>query len=279
VFQVRQSEVAVVTTFGKPTRPIIEPGAYVKLPWPIQKVYKFDQRIQNFEDRLTEHPTKDGHNVLTSVYLGWKITDPQAFFPKFAGADDPIADAEKVLERLLDGTKVDIVGKHSITEFLSVEEGGNKFEQIEQEMLASIQSQVKANDYGIEIEFLGLKRLGIPQPVTESVFEEMKKERAVLISQAQSEGERDAQNIRSDADRKAQELLSEASSKALEIRAQGEAQAAGSLKTYQKNPELAKFLFRLNALEGSLKDRSTLVFDQRTPPFGLFSEVTTNLLK
>ena len=27
VFQVRKSEVAVVTTFGKPTRPITEPGA------------------------------------------------------------------------------------------------------------------------------------------------------------------------------------------------------------------------------------------------------------
>ena len=44
VFQVRQTEVAVVTTFGKATRPITEPGPYWKWPWPVQKVYKFDQR-------------------------------------------------------------------------------------------------------------------------------------------------------------------------------------------------------------------------------------------
>ena len=85
VFQVRKSEVAVVTTFGKPTRPITEPGPKLKLPWPVQKVYKFDQRVQNFEDRLTEGLTRDSFNLLTSVYVGWKITDPTAFFPKFAG--------------------------------------------------------------------------------------------------------------------------------------------------------------------------------------------------
>ena len=53
VFQVRQSEVAVVTTFGKPVRNITEPGAYFKWPWPVQNVYKFDKRIQNFENKFS----------------------------------------------------------------------------------------------------------------------------------------------------------------------------------------------------------------------------------
>ena len=43
--------------------------------------------------------------------------------------------------------------------------------------------------------------------------------------------------------------------------------------------ELAKFLFGLTALEGSLKDRSILIFDQTTPPFNLFGGASTNLLK
>src|SRR6266446_6268539 len=98
-FQVRKSEVAVVTTFGKPTRPITEPGAYFKAPWPIQNVYKFDQRVQNFEDRLTEGLTRDSFNLLTSVYVGWKITEPQAFLLKFAGSANPIPEAEKLLEQ------------------------------------------------------------------------------------------------------------------------------------------------------------------------------------
>src|SRR5436309_9709079 len=109
-FQVRKSEVAVVTTFGKPTRPITEPGAYFKWPWPIQNVYKFDQRVQNFEDKLTEGMTRDSFNLLTSVYVGWKITEPKTFFPKFAGSPNAIAEAEKSLERLVAAAQRAVVG-------------------------------------------------------------------------------------------------------------------------------------------------------------------------
>src|SRR3990170_3584175 len=85
MFQVRQSEVAVVTTFSNPTRSIDQPGAYFKLPWPIQKVYRFDQRIRSFEDKFTEDFTADNNNLLTMVYVGWRISDPSVFFPTFAG--------------------------------------------------------------------------------------------------------------------------------------------------------------------------------------------------
>ena len=83
VFQVRQSEVAVVTRFGKPVRAEDQPGAYFRLPPGIESVYKLDQRIQNFEDVQTETYTADGNNLLTSVYVGWRVADATAFFPKF----------------------------------------------------------------------------------------------------------------------------------------------------------------------------------------------------
>jgi modulator of FtsH protease HflC len=86
VFQVRQSEVAVVTTFGKPVANIDKPGAYFKWPWPIQKVYKFDQRIQNFEDKFSETLTADNNNLIVTVYTGWRISDASAFYPKFLGS-------------------------------------------------------------------------------------------------------------------------------------------------------------------------------------------------
>src|SRR5580692_8484352 len=85
VFQVRKSEVAVVTTFGRPVANIDQPGAYFKWPWPIQSVYKFDQRVQNFEDPFSQTLTADNNMLFTSVYVGWKINDAAAFFPKFPG--------------------------------------------------------------------------------------------------------------------------------------------------------------------------------------------------
>ncbi len=278
VFQVRRSEVAVVTTFGKPTRPITEPGAYLKWPWPIQKVYKFDQRVQNFEDKLTEGITSDSFNLLTSVYVGWRISSPTNFFPKFAGSSEPIAEAERVLERLLGNAKSAIVGKHPLSDFLSPVSSGNKFVDIEKEISDAMDAQVRANNYGIEIQFLGFKKLALPDSVTQSVFERMTAERKLLADRSTYEGDSEAQKIRSGAETKAAEMLASADSDATRIRGEGEAEAAKSLTVFQQNPALANFIFRLNALEGSLKDRSTLIFDQHTPPFDLFRGVSTNLL-
>ncbi len=277
VFQVRTTEVAVVTTFGKPTRPITQPGAYWKAPWPIQKVWAFDNRVQNFEVHLAEGLTRDNFNLLTSVYVGWKITDPTAFFPKFAGSANPIAEAERQLEQLLGNAK-SVVGKHPLSDFISATDNGTNFLAIEDEILASLQSQVRANNYGLDIEFLGIKKLQLPPNVSQSVFDRMTSERKVLADQLQYEGEAEAQKIRSDAERRAAEMLYNAEAQATQIKGIGEAQAAKSLAVFQQNPELASFLFRLNALEGSLKERSILIFDQHTPPFDLFRGVSTNLL-
>jgi membrane protease subunit HflC len=277
-FQVRTTEVAVVTTFGKPTRPITEPNLYFKWPWPVQKVWTFDRRVQNFEDRLTEGLTRDSFNLLTSVYVGWKVSDPTAFFPRFAGSANPIAAAETLLDQWLGNTKTAVVGKHPLSDFISTSDDGTNFVAIENEILAAIQSQLQTNNLGLQIEFLGLKRLQLPESVTQSVFERMTSERKVLADRFQYEGEAEAQRIRSGAERKAAEALANAEGQATEIKGQGEAQAAKSLAVFQQNPELASFIFRLSALEGSLKERSVLIFDQHTPPFDLFRGVSTNLL-
>ena len=277
-FQVRTTEVAVVTTFGKPTRPITEPNLYFKWPWPVQKVWTFDRRVQNFEDRLTEGLTRDSFNLLTSVYVGWKVSDPTAFFPRFAGSANPIAAAETLLDQWLGNTKTAVVGKHPLSDFISTSDDGTNFVAIENEILAAIQSQLQTNNLGLQIEFLGLKRLQLPESVTQSVCERMTSERKVLADRFQYEGEAEAQRIRSGAERKAAEVLANAEGQATEIKGQGEAQAAKSLAVFQQNPELASFIFRLSALEGSLKERSVLIFDQHTPPFDLFRGVSTNLL-
>jgi membrane protease subunit HflC len=278
-FQVRQSEVVVVTTFGKPTREITQPGPYLRLPWGIQMIHRFDQRVQNFEDQLTEGLTHDSYSLLTSVYVGWKVTQPSAFFPRFAGSSEPIAEAEKVLGRVVSHYKQAVVGNHPLSDFVSASDGGTNFVVIEREILAKVQAEVKSQNYGLEVEFIGFKKLLLPDSVTQTVFDRMTSERKVLADRSQYEGESDAQKIRSEADRKAAEMLATAEGKATEIRGLGEAEAAKSLSVFQQNPELANFIFRLNALEGSLKDRSILVFDRHTPPFDLFNGVSTNLMK
>ncbi|PWU17638.1 MAG: hypothetical protein C5B50_10990 [Verrucomicrobia bacterium] len=277
VFQVRQNEVAVVTRFGNPSFPLTNAGAYGKWPWPIEKVYKFDKRIQNFEDTPVQGLTRDQFALVTSVYVGWEITDPIAFFPKFAGYADPIQAAEQLIGQRVGNTRKGIIGNHPLSDIISPTDNGTNFAAIEKEILDSVQSQLAANNYGLRLKFLGLKRIQLPESVTASVFERMTSERKVLADASQFQGEADAQKIRSEAERKAAEVLANADSEATRIRGDGEAKAAESLSVFKQDEGLASLLFKLDAIGLSLKDRSTLILDQHTPPFDLFSGSYTNL--
>jgi membrane protease subunit HflC len=139
---------------------------------------------------------------------------------------------------------------------------------MEEEMLAGIKSKAEES-YGIDVVLLGIKQLGLPQGVTEKVFERMKAERDQLVKQFQGEAAGESIRIRSEADLERERILSLADKDARIIRGQADAEAAGFLKTFEQNPELAVFLLKLNALEQGLKDRATLILDTRTIPFDL----------
>jgi modulator of FtsH protease HflC len=279
VFQVRTSEVAVVTTFGRISSTKTNAGPYGKLPWPIQSVHKFDKRVQNFEDKFDESYTHDNYTLLSEVYVGWKISKPEEFYRKFPGdSADSILRAEKTLEGLVRSTKSAVIGNHPLSDLISTSQKDLKFSDVESEIFSNVQQQLSSKNYGIELEFLGIKKLGFPESVTAEVFKRMQSERQVLISKTQNEGEAEASKIRTQADSKSAELIYNADAQATRIRGEGQAKAAESFAVFQQNPELANFLLSLNALELSLKDRSTLIFDQHTQPFNLFRGYSTNLL-
>jgi membrane protease subunit HflC len=269
-FQVRQSEVVMVTTFGRPSEPYTKPGIYLRWPWGIQMVHRFDQRVQNFEDQLSEGLTRDGKNLITSVYVGWKITEPARFFAKF-GAGESIPEAEKYLKQALVGAKSAVVGMHPLVDFVSASDNGTNYLAIENQILEGVRNQVQQAGYGMAIEFLGIKRLAIPDQVTQQVFDEMTKERQVLVSASEAEGAAEASKIKSQADRTAAEMLAKAEGEATQIRGTAQAEAGKYLTIFKQDEGLANFIFRLDALEGTLKERSILIFDRRTPPFDLFN--------
>ncbi len=277
VFQVRKSEVAVVTTFGKPVQNISEPGAYFKWPWPIQKVYKYDQRVQNFEDKYSENVTADPLTLLMSVYVGWKISDAGTFIQKFPG--DPTVSvpvAQSKLEEILRSTKSAVIGKHSLSDFVNANPQDLKFDAIEKEIEASVQSQLQEKNYGIELEFLGFKKIGLPQSVTSAVFQRMTQERQLKINELVYDGVRLASNIKSAADRQAADTINLATAAATRIEGEGVAEAAKTLPVFQKNPELANFLLRIDALPKVFDQKATVFFDERMPPFDLFTHLPTN---
>ena len=92
-----------------------------------------------------------------------------------------------------------------------------------------------------------------------------------MLFRSRYEGEAEAAKIKAAADRQAADTINNANAAAIRIQGEGEAEAARVLPVFQQNPELAVFLFRISALQQSLNQKATLIFDERTPPFDLFT--------
>ena len=266
-FQVRQTEVALVTRFGKPVRTESEPGLKFKLPWPIEAMQKFDKRIQNFEGKLTETRTQDGKQILVMVYGGWSIEDPTLFRASFAGS---ITRAQSDLDGLIRSAKDEVIGRHPFAHFISTDEKELKFAEIEKEMLGAVRPSVREK-YGIDVSILGIKRLGLPESITQKALDRMRAERQRFVDKINADGDSEAGKLRAAAERDRAKLLAEAEGEATRIRGEAQAEAAKSFAVFEKNPDLAIFLQKLASLELSLKDKSTLILDQRTPPFDLLN--------
>ena len=271
VYQVRKSEVAVVTLFGKVDHVKETPGPGFRLPWPIENVYKLDQRIQNFEGKFEQVKLPDQNIIMLLVYVGWRIEDPALFFPQFTNGS--IAAAERNLEDLVRSAKNEVAGQHPFSDFISADEKQMKFTRIEGEILQKVRQQVKDLHYGIDIKFLQIKKIGLPEQVTQNVFDRMTAERQFYISQIQSLGEEESTKIKSAADSTAAKLLSDADAQAKIIRGEGEAQMIKSLQVLQENPELAEFNMQITALTQLLKEKATLVLDQSTSPLNLLQPI------
>jgi len=264
LFIVRQGEVAVLTTFGQPRRALTEPGLYVRWPWPVQRVYLFDARLRCLEGATEQVLTQDGKNLLVAVYAGWRISDPRLFLERVGTP----AQAALGLDGLLRHHKTAVLGQYTLAQLVNVHPAELRYADIEQRMLTAVQAEARAR-YGIAVEFLGLRQLGLPEAITAKVFDRMREERKAIADGYRSEGEGEAIRIRAEADSARDQTLAKAEGDAKRLRAEGDAAAAEYYGVFEKNPELAMFLRKLEVLEQTLKEKSTVVLSADTEPFDL----------
>jgi len=267
-FQVRETESCLVTTFGKPTRQISEPGRlpYFKWPFPIQQVHKFDSRMRVFAPKLEETATAGGEPIIVNTYVVWRIAEPLDFF----NAIKTVRRAEdEVLLSQIRNTQKSVIGNHHFSEFVNSDPARIKFDEIQAEMLADLQQALTDANYGIEIKALGIKQLKINEEVSKVVFERMKAERERRTATITLQGTVEANRIKTDAELKSRELIAAAEARAKIIRGKGDAKAAEYYAKLDADPELAMLLRDLEALQKILADRTTLLVPTDEKPFNL----------
>jgi membrane protease subunit HflC len=238
------------------------PGPHLQWPWPIERVYKLDQRVHSLEDKLEPVTLPDQNIILLMTYVGWRISDPARFFPKFENGSVPAAESQ--LEGMVRSAKLEVAGRHNFSDFLSADQGQIKLDQIENEILASARQKAAAGNYGVEIQFVQIKSIELPSVVSQAVFDRMKAERSKLVNAIQANAQQRSIEIRSDADSQASTLLAEADAGAKKIRGEGEQAMIQSLQVMGQNPEFARFLMDLSMMEELSKDKTTWILDSHT---------------
>ena len=134
---------------------------------------------------------------------------------------------------------------------------------------------MRRTNYGIEIQYLGIEKLGLPESTTEKVFEQMTAERAGAGQRNPKPGRQaGGQHPGAGEQRQRQNHGNDADAQAKVIQSEGRRLAADQFKVFEQNPELANFLLRLDALKTSLENHATLIFSSQTQPFNLLQGLT-----
>jgi membrane protease subunit HflC len=267
-FQVRDTEAALVTRFGKPVRIITEAGLKVRWPAPIERVHKFDTRMRIYEAVVGETTTKGAIPIIMHTFVIWQVAEPLEFY----NAVQTIDQAENKLYSLIQDTQNKVVGRHEFSEFVNSDPTKTRFEQIQNEMLEELRTAAVQN-YGINIKTVGIKQLKVNEDTTKAVFERMKAERNRKTEAILAEGNARATAIRSDADTKKQKLLAAVEGRAKAIRGTGDAEAASYYEMLTEDPEFAMFLRETEAVKKILKNRATIVISADSAPFKLLREM------
>jgi len=264
-YQVRFTERAVVTRFERVVEGReVKTGLNFKLPAPIERVHVFDARLRSFETPITELSTADQKTPTVSSFATWRIADAAQFL-KAIGSEE--AASVKIGDLLKDAVSK-VLKRHEMSELINTDPQKIRFKEIEKEMLDAVASQSKTR-YGVEVQSVGIRLLGLPEKSVTAVIDRMKEERKAVSTKLLADGRSEADRITANANAVANKIRGRAGQYAKSIAGQGEAIAAEQYKVFQENPVLASLLQRLDALKNVMTSgETTLIIDARySDPF------------
>jgi len=100
-----------------------------------------------------------------------------------------------------------------------------------------------------------IKRIDLPNEVSESVYKRMRAERLQLANELRFTGQESAETIQADADRQGQVLRADAQRDAAKVKGEGDAEAAAIYaQAYTQDPEFFTFYRSLAAYRTSFED-------------------------
>jgi membrane protease subunit HflC len=250
VFTVDQRQNALVFQLGEVVSVKKKPGLYFKLPL-VQNIRYFDTRIQTLDALDPERfITSEKKNVLVDSFIKWRVIDARQFYVSVGG--DEMRAQIRLSQTVNDGLRAEF-GKRTINEVVS----GRR-----EEIMSIIRSKADqdARKIGVQVVDVRIKRVDLPETVSENVYGRMQAERKQVANELRSTGAAEAEKIKADADKQKEVIIAEAYRDAQRVKGEGDAKASAVYAAaYGKNPEFYAFYRSMQAYRESFKNKSDVM--------------------
>jgi len=266
-FTVNERELAIKLQVGEVIKSNYAPGLHFKIPI-YQNIRKFPKRILTISDRPERVFTAERLALQVDFFVKWKIVDPVQFYISTGGIQRVANDR---LSEIIKNAIVTEFGKRSVQEAISVERA-----ELVRDMLAT--ASITAEGLGVELIDVRVKQVEFPDDVRNSVYAQMREERARVAAERRAQGREIAEQRKSTADKERTTLLAVAYRDGQKLRGEGDALATKIYSTaYNKDSEFYAFYRSIDAYRTSMgRSNDLLVLDPNNEFFRYLNKSTVN---
>ena len=268
-FTVSEVQQAIVLQFGDPKRVIKKAGLNYKIPV-IQNVVFLDTRILNLDAPPVEVIASDQKRLIVDAFARFKIKDPLKFY--ISVGNERVARSR--LSTIINSRIRGVLGTQELATLLSTDRA---------RQMQIIQSQVneEAQNFGIEIVDVRIKRADLPPANSEAIYKRMQTEREREAKEFRAQGAEIAQKIRSTADKDVTVILAQANKKSEIMKGEGDGLRNKIFAdAFGRDPQFFAFYRAMQAYEKALIGGETsLVLSPDSEFFKFFGKSVKPALK
>ena len=241
IFIVKEVNQAIVLQFGDPKKIILKPGLNFKIPF-IQNVVYLDKRILNLDTPPEEVIASDQKRLIVDAFARFQIVDPLKFY--ISVGDERVARSR--LSTIINSRIRNVLGQEELQTLLSKDRS---------KQMALIKDGVnaEAQNFGINIVDVRIKRADLPQANSDAIYRRMQTEREREAKEFRAEGAEMAVTITSTADKEVTVILADAQKQSEIMKGEGDgARNKIFANAFGQDPEFFAFYRAMQAYEKAL---------------------------
>ncbi len=241
VFIVKEVNQAIVLQFGDPKKIIMKPGINFKIPF-IQNVVFLDKRILNLDTPPEEVIASDQKRLIVDAFARFQIVDPLKFY--ISVGNERVARSR--LSTIINSRIRSVLGTQRLQTLLSADRTNQ---------MSLIQDGVnnEAENFGIKIVDVRIKRADLPQANSEAIYKRMQTEREREAKEFRAKGAEMAAEITANADKEVTVILANAEKSSQILKGEGDGKRNKIFAdAFGKDPEFFAFYRAMQAYEKAL---------------------------